>query len=587
MKSSIIKIRIILLALGVVLLINPACDEYFEVDPTSFEPVSVFDNVDYTRQAIIGIYQLMTRDEGYSKRISMYYGVDTDIAMCSGDLDNGRRDIARYTCSPGNDEIEKPWNNLYKGIERANICISNIPESPLYNNGTEDEQFEMKRMYGEALTLRALHYYELVRNWGDVPFVTAPSKAGDDFNRPKTDRDTIYEHIINDLLLAETLVPWRSEVDLDERITKGAVKGLLARICLARGGYSLRRESNRMERRNDYLDYYQIARDQCREIIQSGEHKLNPDYEDIFKTMCEWKLDEEYGECMWEVAMGTGVSGEVGYYIGSKSDDVSRYGRGNPGLLALPTYYLSFDSLDKRRDITIAIYEIDGSNMCLLRSFSDINMAKWRREWMDFPGTAKYTGVNWILLRYSDVLLMLAEAENELNLNPTAEAIYALRQVRERAFSPDEDKMPPIPTDYQGFFDAIVQERAWELGGECLRKFDLVRWNLLETKLAEMKENMNKLYNNEPPYENIPKVVVWRNEGEELDILNLWTPMDSAAIADRDMEYWPHTTDWADNILPAYVDQIAQFFVPNSRELLPIHNRIIDANTRLQNDYGY
>lgn len=589
MKSNIIKIKGILLVLGVILLVTSSCDDYFETDPvSSFAPENVFTNVDYTRQAIIGIYQLMTRDEGYSKRISMYYGVDTDIAICSGsDLDNGRRDIARYTCSPGNDEIEKPWNNLYKGIERANICIANIPESPLYRGGTEEEQTKMKRMYGEALTLRAFHYYELIRNWGDVPFVTDPAKAGDDFNRAKTDRDTIYEHIINDLLLAETLVPWRSEVALDERITKGAVKGLLARICLAMGGYSLRRESNRMERRGDYLDYYQIARDQCREIIQSGEHELNPDYEDIFMTQCEWQLDGEYGESMWEVAMGTNVSGEVGYYIGSKSDDGSRYGRGNPGLLALPTYYLSFDSLDKRRDITIAIYEIDDENVRLLRSFSDINMAKWRREWMDFPGTAKYTGVNWVLLRYSDVLLMFAEAENELNRNPTAEAIDAFRQVRERAFSPFEDKMPPISTDYQGFFDALVQERAWEFGGECIRKFDLIRWNLLETKLAEMKENMNKLYNNEPPYENIPKIVVWRNEGEELDILNLFTPMDSAALADRDMEYWPNTTDWADNILPDYVDLIAKYFTPDSRELLPIHNKIIDANNRLQNDYGY
>ena len=585
------KIKRILLVLGVILLIIPACDDYFERDPvSSFAPVNVFTNADYTRQTIIGIYQLMTRDEGYSKRISMYYGVDTDIAMCSGsDLDNGRRDIARYTCSPGNEEIEKPWNNLYKGIERANICIANIPESPLYNNGTEEEQSDMKRMHGEALTLRALHYYELVRNWGDVPFVTIPSKAGDDFNRPKTDRDTIYKNIINDLLLAETLVPWRSEVALDERITKGTVKGLLARICLARGGYSLRRESNQMERRNDYLDYYRIARDQCREIILSGEHSLNPDYEDVFRTHCEGALDTEYGESMWEVAMGLGVSGEVCYYIGSKSDDDSRYGKGNPGLLALPTYYLSFDSLDKRRDVTIAIYEIDGDNMRLLRSFSDINMAKWRREWMDplNPGTAKYTGVNWVLMRYSDVLLMFAEAENELNQNPTAEAIYAFRLVRERAFNPDEDKMPQIPTDYQGFFNALVQERAWELGGECLRKFDLIRWNLVEAKIAEMKDNMNKLYNNEPPYENIPKIVVWRNEGEELDILNLFTPMDSAALADRDMEYWPNETQWADNILPDYVDLIARFFTPDSRELLPIHNKIIDANNRLQNDYGY
>ena len=590
MKNYNYKIAGLLTVL--ILLFNIlSCDDYFKIDPvSSFEPENVFTNVEYTKQSIIGIYQLMTRDEGYSKRMSMYYGVDTDIAMCSGgDLDNGRRDIARYTCSPGNDEIEKPWNNLYKGIERANICIVNIPGSPLYDNGSDEEQNEMRRMHGEALTLRALFYYELIRNWGDVPFTTTPAKAGDNFNLPKTDRDTIYEHIINDLLLAETLVPWRSEIAADERITKGAVKGLLARICLARGGFSLRRESNQMERKDDYLDYYQIARDQCREVILSGEHYLNPDYEDIFKTHCEMKLDVEYGESMWEVAMGLGVSGELGYYIGSKSNDNSRYGRGNPGLLALPTYFLSFDSLDKRRDVTIAIYEINRDNEQLLRSFSDINLAKWRREWMEplYPGSAKYTGINWILLRFSDVLLMFAEAENELNGNPTSEAIQALTLVRERAFTPYEDKIPPIPSDYQGFFNAIVQERAWEFGGESLRKFDLIRWNLLETKLSEMKENMKKLFRGEAPYDSIPRVLVWRNEGEELEILNLNTPMDSAALADRDMEYWPNVTDYADNILYDYIDLIAKYFKPNSKELLPIHNKIIDANNRLQNDYGY
>lgn len=574
----------------IIVLSITACDDYFEIQPvSSFEPENVYTNVEYTRQTIMGIYQLMTRDEGYSKRISMYYGVDTDIAMCSGDdLDNGRRDIARYTCSPGNDEIEKPWNNLYKGIERANICIANIPASNLYTSGTEEEKFEMKRCYGEALTLRALHYYELIRNWGDVPFTLSPAKAGDDFNIPKTDRDIIYEQIINDLLLADTLVPWRSEVPSDERITRGAVKGLLARIALARGGYSLRRTGG-MQRGSDYMKYYQIARDQCWEIMQSGEHFLNPDYEDVFRKMCEMSIDDEYGESMWEVAMGLGVSGEVGYYIGSKSDDDSRYGRGNPGLLALPTYYLSFDSLDKRRDVTIAIYEIDGDNIRLLREFTDMNMAKWRREWMVplYPGSAKYTGVNWVLLRYSDVLLMFAEAENELNGGPTQDAIKALRQVRARAFTPNENLMPEIPEDYQGFFDAIVQERAWELGGECLRKFDLIRWNLLETKLAGMKDNMNKLFNGEPPYENVPRVLVWRNEDEELEILNLTTPMDSAAIADRDMEHWPEATDWADDISEEYIDLIAKFFEPNRKELLPIHNKIIDANNMLQNDYGY
>jgi len=155
----------------------------------------------------------------------------------------------------------------------------------------------MKRMHGEALTLRALHYYELIRNWGDIPFRTKAYQPGDEQNLPKTDRDVIYDQIIDDLLKADSLVPWWTEVPLEERITKGAVKGLLARIALARGGWSLRREGG-MQRGSNYEYYYQIARDQCWEIIQSGQHWLNPDYEDVFRTHCELRLDDEYGESM-------------------------------------------------------------------------------------------------------------------------------------------------------------------------------------------------------------------------------------------------------------------------------------------------
>ena len=556
----------IVLAVLALILNCFGCQKYFEITPvSSFTPENVFVNVDYTTKTVLGIYQLMTRDEGYSKRLNMFYADDNDLAMCSGsELDNGRRNIARYTCSPGNDEILAPWNNLYFGIERANICIANIPESPLYTGGTDVEKTEMKRLYGESLTLRALFYYELVRNWGDVPFTTTPSIAGADFNRPKTDRDTIYDQIINDLELAQTLVPWLSEASGGvERITKGAVKGLMARIALARGGYSLRRD-NTIKRDADYLDYYKIARDQCLEIMQSGEHQLNPSFENVFRLMCEKKMDKQYHESMWEVGMGLGVSGEVGYYLGSRSDQQSRYGYGNPGIQAVPTYYLSFDSLDTRRDVTIAKYEIDASNNRLLRSFTNMNIAKWRREWMDplNPGTAKYTGINWELLRYSDVLLMFAEAENELNQGPTQAAIDALKQVRDRAYGANKDKMPAIPTDYEGFFKAIVQERAWEFGGECLRKYDLIRWDMLGEKLAETKDNLAKLEAGEAPYDNVPRRLVWRNNGEQLQILNLTTPMDSVAIASRDTIYWPNVTDWADNISDEYITLLAQFYTP-------------------------
>lgn len=568
----------------------PSCENFFEIEPVSlYSTENVFNTVDFTRQTLLGIYQVMTLDEGYSKRLSMYYAVDNDIATCSGNtLDNGRRDIARYAANSGNSEIEKPWINLYKGINRASICIENIPESPVYSTGTDDEIEQMDRMLGEAMTLRALYYYELIRNWGDVPFWMSPAKSGDEFSLPKTDRDTIYEFIINDLITAVGLVPWRTEVPLDERITKGAVKGLLARIALARGGYSLRTTGG-MQRGDNHLHYYTIARDQCRDIIESGEHRLNPDFEDVFRTQCEWKLDATYGEIIWEVGMGQFRSGEVGYYVGNKIDGNSRYGKADGGINALPTYYLSFDSLDTRRDVTIALYEIDGDNLRKIRAFTDIFIAKWRREWMSplFPGTDKYNGINWPVLRYADVLLMFAEAENELNNGPTAEAIAAFKEVRDRAFIGNETATPPIPTDYDGFFNELVQERAWEFGGECIRKFDLIRWNLLGTRIDEAKANLRKIYNGEPPYEDLPRKLVWRNEDENFEILNFHFNMDSVQIAERDSLVWPYVTNWAEDVNEEYENIYAGYFIPNKRELLPIHQSIIDINPNLNNDFGY
>ncbi|NLI25686.1 MAG: RagB/SusD family nutrient uptake outer membrane protein, partial [Bacteroidales bacterium] len=213
---------------------------------------------------------------------------------------------------------------------------------------------------------------------------------------------------------------------------------------------------------------------------------------------------------------------------------------------------------------------------------------KWRREWIkpEFPGSDKYTGVNWVLLRYSDILLMFAEAENELNHGPTPEAIQALRSVRERAFKGNVDKMPPIPSDYEGFFNEIVKERSWEFGGECIRKFDLIRWNLLDTKLQETRENLRKLMNGEAPYDKVPRKLVWRNNGENLQIMNLTWNMDSTAIANRDVVYWPNVADWADDITEDFITLLAGYFQPNRKELLPIHQSILDANPKLTNDFG-
>src|SRR6185312_15030718 len=348
----------------------------------------------------------------------------------------------------------------------------------LYKNGSPSEKGELQRLYGEALTLRAQYYFELVRNWGDLPAQWEPSADQPDLFLAKTDRDSIYDHILNDLQTAEDLVPWRSGVSAlgdanDERITKGAVKGLRARLALFRGGYSLRRD-NKMERGSNYLDYYKIADDECLSIIQSGEYALDPSYRDLWQNNLDAHKIDPYGEIIFQVAMAGGTS--------ATDSKLGKYNGPNGSLVILPTYFYQFDSVDTRRDVTIAPFKINNDNTLSPQPITGLYDGKFRRNWfsnppVDISNQAQNFSINWPIMRYSDVLLMYAEAENEISNGPTAAAIEAFQKVRARAFAGNTDQMGTPPNDKEGFFEAIVNERALEFGTEGIRKYDLIRWN--------------------------------------------------------------------------------------------------------------
>jgi hypothetical protein len=224
---------------------------------------------------VIGVYDELQGDNGYGIRISMYYPYDSDEGIVSGNIDNGRRGVGRYQLLLTNTEISNPFRQLYRGLEKANLCIEQIPLMAQYTEGTDAEKKELKRLYGEVLTLRAQYLFQLMLNWGDVPAPLIPSYKQTNLFIPRTDRDSTYDHILADLAVAKDLVPWRTDVPRNERITKGAVKALRARIALFRGGYSLR-SNGQMERRSDYLNYYTIARDECAELMANRtQHDLN------------------------------------------------------------------------------------------------------------------------------------------------------------------------------------------------------------------------------------------------------------------------------------------------------------------------
>lgn len=590
------------------LLLFASCKKFLDQQPiTDVSAEVVFSDVPSAYKALAGVYSRLVGDAGFGIRLSLYYTVDTDeMQGPTGNADNDRRDIARYSATPGNAQITNPFNQLFTGIEYANICIANIPKMAMYNNGSDQQKKQLQRMYGEALTLRAQFYFEAIKHWGDLPahFSPASSLASANPFPACTDRDTLYNRLLADLKTASDLVPWRNEVtaigdQLDERITKGVVKGLRARIALFRGGYALRSDGS-MKRAADYQTYYQIAKDECNDIISSGQHAMNPSFKGLWKNQVNaHAVTDPQGELMFQASAIGGVAAEdtkLGYYNGPTVNNL-----GNKSINVLPTYFYAFDSTDQRRDVTCAIYNVaaDGATK-VGQAITAICDGKYRRDWITNPAYAptnaiQYFGLKWQILRYSDVLLMFAEAENELN-GPTAAAYNAINQVRRRGYgkaigTPDATVDLPAGLSKATFFDALVKERSLELGGEGVRKFDLIRWNLLATKIAATKAALLAMSTLSAPYNTLPASMYFRNNSSSDDNVygtsGLWANSFYKAAPASTPAGTTKVVWLSAAINTTALSRYATGFTTGKSELLPLPQPARDANLNLTQNPGY
>jgi starch-binding outer membrane protein, SusD/RagB family len=598
---------------------------YLDVEPVALNTTEyTFSTVAGATAAVIGAYDPLSGDQSYGTRVNMYFPYDSDEMIgSSGAADGARRSIARYKSLSTNSEITNPWNTLYQGVERANICIQQIPASELYTSGSAADTAAMHRLYGEALTLRAQYYFELVRNWGDVPAQFTPTVSGQDVFLPNADRAQTLARLVADLAIAEKLVPWRSNANTaatGERITKGAVKALRARIALYRGGYWLKDLT--MVRQPDYLDYYRIARLECQEIMnRPTEHNLNPSFLEVFKSINELR-SESSNEIIFQVGMGgsTAVSdSKLGYYNGPRLQFAAgTYGSTQGAVNVVPTYFYAFDSTDTRRDVTVTTYTIpNNSNFQSGVALSAITDGKFRRDWRTpaLTGSSNYLNYNWPVIRFSDVLLMFAETENELN-GPTAAAVDAFMKVRVRAFANNTARATATLTaagfslgSKADFFNALVNERFLEFGSEGIRKYDLLRWNLFEAKLAEAKANLEKLAKNQAPYQNVPQYLYFRTPaaGPVQWARSFYRPAPATAPTGTTRVNWREAINAAylANLRPTGTSVsltigtttttatsqgtgLAAEYVPNQgKELLPIPSSTLVSDPALVQNKGY
>ena len=575
---------------------------------SSLDEQVIFSTPNLTEGAVMGIIQSLAETDSYRGRFIPFYGLNTDLEWwnSSENTFDDRALLTAYNPNVASTQMNSnnnAWAKMYEGIERANIAIRGLRAyGDVANNA------DLAHWLGEALTLRSMIYYDLVKAWGDVPARFEPLTTSTLYV-PKSDRDVIFKQIIADLEEAADYVAWPNQSSYTrttEHVNKAFVKGLLARVCLQAGGFGQRPDGT-IRRSNDpeltVEKMYTKAKNAALEVIESNTSVLGG-FEQNFRNLCQETTAAGF-ESLYEIPFSEG-RGRVLYTFGIRHRTFDQYtqqtaGGGNG---PLPTLFYDYDRDDIRRDITCVPYYWDGGVQVAEKSYAGAyqvpnKLSQWyfgklRYEWMKRVVTSTNDdGINWQVMRLADVYLMAAEAINELH-GPTDAAPY-LKTVRQRAFPNHPEKvdsyMAQATASKDAFFNAIVDERAFEFAGEMLRKADLIRWNLLSTKLTEARNNLNALANRTGKYEGFPDRIYFKTleDGETLEIYGLekgHTDLEGAGLGYPENKGW-FVSSGVNTLTPEKINSL-YLRNPDERQFWPIWRVFVEgSNGKLVNDYGY
>lgn len=449
------------------------CKKFLETEPEDFvTPDNYYNTEADLRRALNGVYNRLIDNFGrmYSRGLFSYLSISDESFYKNITINN----IKVMEFDAGQLDVGRFWETCYQGIDRANLLLENV-------NKPKMDETRRNMIRGEALFLRAYYFFLLVDNFGGVPLKLVSTKSPTDNFLPRSTVKEVYTQIVKDMKEAEGLVSDISNYSYNETVTKTAVQAILARVYLTMAGEPLKETA----RYKDALDY-------ADSVIASGRHSLNPDYKQIFINHSQDKYDLQ--ECLWEVGMfgnqlgSSQLAGAVGIENGLECPD-DKIGYSGGGIHPTARMFEMYEAADLRRDWAIAPYKYVISNGVTSKSnYTDVQIydrtiGKWRREYETAtPKNRTYNSTNFPVIRYADVLLMKAEAENEVN-GPNAAAYGALNQVRRRGYgkpvnTPDATVDAPAGMDKLAFQEFLQNERARELAFEGMRKHDLMRWGL-------------------------------------------------------------------------------------------------------------
>ncbi|MBB6107401.1 Starch-binding associating with outer membrane [Mucilaginibacter lappiensis] len=430
-----------------------SCNKLLDEKPTSvLTNTNFYQSAADAQAAVVGALSQLQPQAYYQRTVYIMGELSGDCLIPLLTQNQERIDMYKLTYTPSNIEINNWWVNSYKLISRANDILANVPkitmDVPTKNN-----------LLGNASFLRGMAYFDLAKSFGDVPLITHPiiDKSDPDFSPPRTAASKVYAQAIADLLFAEANCLSEDKISSANKgmVSSGAASAMLARVYLQRA-------STTFADPNDN----QNALAECNKVISSGLYKLMPNYTDVFNW--DIKYFPQQTEHIFDVQFGSNNTTTTQNITIRMFTPLA--GGGSGSFVANPYVFNSlYFGADVRKAWNVTNKVTDSKGVTT-------TVAPWISKYKDpqWVQGSNNSRMNWIILRYADVLMMQSEAMN--NLNPGDPAKFnGLNTVRDRAgLSAAHLSLANTPTP-SAFIDTLVKDRARELCVEGHRRWDLIR----------------------------------------------------------------------------------------------------------------
>ncbi|MEX1241871.1 MAG: RagB/SusD family nutrient uptake outer membrane protein [Cyclobacteriaceae bacterium] len=446
--------------IGAFSLIAAGCSDFLdEQDPSNLTPESFYTTAAHADAAIAAVYaDARFYGEGAGIFSSNWQlleaptGTTTTETAQNSDLNN----LYSLTYDNNTGHVQNWWRGAYRVVANANLVLENVPKITM-------DEARKARVLGEARFLRAWAYFYAVRLWGDVPLILLPqNSASEDFFPTRTAKETVYNQIVEDLIAAEAAgLPW---TDKTGRVSGSAAKSLLANVYLTMAGSPL----------NKGAEYYGLAAATAKEVIDNaGTIDLFDTYDEVHNQALKNTVEH-----IFSLQYNADVAGNPMTNMFPNFKPVTYRGPSGTGS-TIPTvdFYNSFEAGDRRAVdqqgwfYTTYFTNGDGAPFDLGAPYIFKHFNVTANGTSGAKGTAK-DNLNVPIIRFAEVLLTYAEAQNEADGAPNQAAYDALKRIRDRA----QLATPALGTYTQATFRETVWRERWhELCFEGITWFDMVR----------------------------------------------------------------------------------------------------------------